>query len=258
MGVERFVSEDRIKGNVYLPITFNAYQYCRNQLVDLIDVTGCDAKNLEDILLQELNTAMVQSQVKLLINTDAPGWGDQEPRNFAEPYKYKEFWKFESREEYIAVLQEFVEIVRKYGLDMLEKMSSPKDPVYATPEMNRYLYESYDSLLDRVHEKYHFDKTGEEGIEEIIRLLYENRSMNFEQAKEFLVEMAVLYIKTVMDCIGGDLKLEGSRCSLGNAGRSNLRISPLANDLVIWREFHQGRSVDEDNLLIICYKQLMG
>ena len=196
-------------------------------------------------------------QVKLLFNTDAPGWGDQEPRNFAEPYKYKEFWKFESREEYIAVLQEFVEIVRTYGLEMLEKMSSPKDPIYATPEMNRYLYESYESLVDGIHAKYHFDKTGVEGVEEITRKLYENRDREFEEAKDFLIEMAVLYTKILENDVGGILTYEDNLFQLENNGRNYLSAFPLMDIVIMWREFHRGRNMEISNLMLIGYKQLM-
>ncbi|MBD5537829.1 MAG: hypothetical protein HDQ99_19695, partial [Lachnospiraceae bacterium] len=38
----RFVSEDKVKGNAYLPVTINAYLYCRNQPLKYVDPSGND------------------------------------------------------------------------------------------------------------------------------------------------------------------------------------------------------------------------
>lgn len=38
----RFVSEDRIKGNAYIPMSINAYLYCRNQPLKYVDPSGND------------------------------------------------------------------------------------------------------------------------------------------------------------------------------------------------------------------------
>lgn len=39
-GTGRFVSEDRVKGNAYIPITINTYLYCRNHPMKYIDPSG--------------------------------------------------------------------------------------------------------------------------------------------------------------------------------------------------------------------------
>lgn len=41
-GAGRFVSEDKVKGNAYLPVTINAYLYCRNQPLKYVDPSGND------------------------------------------------------------------------------------------------------------------------------------------------------------------------------------------------------------------------
>lgn len=195
-------------------------------------------------------------QVKLLFHANGYGWSDQEPRDFAEPYKYKEFWKFESEEEYIAILQEFAEIVKKYGLDMLERMSEPKDPIYPTPEMNRYLYDNYALLVEDMCEKYQFNRTGPEGIEEIRKMLYQNKDMEFEDVKKLLVEIAMLYIKVLKNDIGGSLSLKNESCILDNNGRNYLGSTPLREILTEWKEFHNGKGIEEVNLIKTLYKQL--
>ncbi|MGN0319853.1 MAG: hypothetical protein ACI4D1_02980 [Lachnospira sp.] len=87
------------------------------------------------------------NQVKMVFHTTAYGWRDQEPRHYLEEYKNKEFWKYNSEEEYIEVIQQFVDIIKNYGLEVLEHMLIPTENVFPTPEMEKKLYESYQSLI---------------------------------------------------------------------------------------------------------------
>ena len=41
-GTGRFISEDKVKGNAYIPITINAFLYCRNQPLKYVDPSGND------------------------------------------------------------------------------------------------------------------------------------------------------------------------------------------------------------------------
>lgn len=196
------------------------------------------------------------NQIKLIFFTGVYGWGDQEPRDFVEQYKHKEFWEYNSEEEFITILQEFAEIVKKHGLDMLERMSTPKDSIYPTLEMNQCLFESYESLVAKVCLKYNFHKTGEEGLKDISMRLYQNKDKEFEEVKEFLIEMAVLYIKIIKDDLGGSLMFKNDMCMLGNIGVNKLLALPLADVLSIWKYFHNGGSnVNEDNVMLIGYRQ---
>lgn len=146
------------------------------------------------------------NQIKLIFYTGVIGWGDVEPRDFLEEYRSKEFWEYESEQELAGILQEFTEIVRKYGLDMLERMLTPKDPIYVTPEMHQCLYESYESLVPSVCLKYDFHQTGVEGIKDIMQRIYQTKDKEFEEVKEFLIEMAVLFTKIFQDELGGWLE----------------------------------------------------
>lgn len=53
----------------------------------------------------------------------------------------------------IEVLKEFVQILKTQGFDVLEKMFTPLDPIFATLEMEKKLYESYQKLMDEAHQK---------------------------------------------------------------------------------------------------------
>lgn len=208
----------------------------------------------QEIIL--MRNRFFSNQIKLIFATGVYGWGDQEPRCFVEQYRNKEFWEYNSEEEFIAILQEFTEIVKKYGLDMLERMGTPKDPIYPTLEMNQCLFESYESSVAEVCLKYHFNKTGEEGIKEICMLLYQNKDKEYEEVKDFLIEMAVLYIKTVKDDLGGSLMFEGDKCILRNIGVNKRLRLPLAEVLCMWKIYHNEESNDNKNVMLITFQQM--
>lgn len=194
------------------------------------------------------------NQIKLIFCTGVHGWGDQEPRVFVEQYRNKEFWEYDSEEELIAVLQEFTEIVKKYGLDMLERMCTPKGPIYPMLEMNQCLFESYESSVAEVCLKYNFHKTGEDGINDICMLIYQNKDKEFEEVKDFLIEMAVLYIKIVKDDLSGSLMFESDKCIL-SSGVNKLDRLPLADVLCMW-EIYRGESNDNRNVMLLAFRQL--
>ena len=197
------------------------------------------------------------NQIKLIFSTGVIGWGDVEPRDFLEEYKHKEYWEYGSEEELAGILQEFAGIVRDHGLDMLERMLTPKDPMYVTPEMNQCLYESYESLIPKVCQKYGFDKTGKEGIKVILERLYENRDKEFEEAKGFLIEMAALYTKVLKDELGGRLVLDRNICDLRDIGPTKGSSWTLGEVFAEWMDYRNGKSHEnEEGLMLAVYRQM--
>lgn len=148
------------------------------------------------------------NQIKLIFYTEVYRWGDQEAHDFIEKYKDKEFWIYETEEEFIGILQEFAGIVRDYGLERLDEMLVPSNPIYPTPEMHQYLYENYEPLIAEAGAKYDFEKTGEEGIRNVSRLLYQNKDREFEEVKEFLIAMAAIYLEIFKNDMGERLYLK--------------------------------------------------
>ncbi len=197
-------------------------------------------------------------QIKLIFYTGVYCWGDQEAHDFIEQYKNKEFWAYETEEEFIDILQEFAGIVRDYGLERLDKMLVPSDPIFATPEMHQYLYESYESLIAEVDKKYDFDKTGEEGIRNVSRLLYQNKDREFEEVKEFLIDMAVIYLEIFKNDMGGKIVFENGKCRLEETGISHQNaVFPLISIVSKWKGYRQNITAEED-FLVIKYQQLKG
>ena len=197
-------------------------------------------------------------QIKLIFFTGVYCWGDQEPRHFIEKYKDKEFWIYETEEEYISILQEFAGIVRDYGLERLEEMLVPSDPIFATPEMHQYLYENYELLIAETDTKYDFEKTGEEGIKNISSLLYQNKDREFEEAKEFLIDMAAIYLEIFKNDMGGKIVFENEICILEETGIHHRNaVYPLMGIVSKWKGYRENLA-DEEDFLVITYQQLKG
>ena len=198
-------------------------------------------------------------QIKLIFFTGVYRWGDQEPHDFIEKYKDKEFWIYETEEEYIGILQEFAGIVRDYGLERLEEMLVPSDPIFATPEMHQYLYENYEPLIAEADTKYDFEKTGEEGIEKILKLIYQRKNEDFNEVKPFLIEMSALYVKIIINDIGGKLIMEGNKCFLKDIGKNKRFILPMLYSVETWKMYHKTKNTNSkisESILLIKYRQM--
>lgn len=208
----------------------------------------------EVILMQH---RFFSNQIKLIFYTGVIGWGDVELRDFLEEYRDKEFWEYGSEQELAGILQEFTEIVMKHGLDMLERMLTPKDPIYVTPEMEQCLYESYESLAPRVCLKYGFHQTGAEGIRDILQRIYQNKDKEFEEVKEFLIEMAVLFTNIFKDELGGRLVRGHNVCHLSDIGPTKGSVWPLGEVFGAWMDYRNGESYEnEESLMLILYRQM--
>lgn len=197
--------------------------------------------------------------ITLFLFTGMPGWGTQEPQDFIEKYKNREYWRYETEEEFIEILQEFAQIIKEYGLDMLDKMSKPKDAIFVTPEMNQYLYESYETIVAEANQKYDFVKSGREGIAQIVNLIFQKKDENYEDVKMFLVEMAALYVQIIRNDLGGDLSMEKNKCILKNIGKGKRFTIPILYSMSEWKMWHSGEIAEPDLLnsfLLREYKDL--
>lgn len=171
---------------------------------------------------------------------------DKMDKKVIDPYlkKYLAQAYAEDDEMWINNLEYLAE-TRKNDLDMSERMRSPKEPIYPTPEMEQCLYESFEALA-RVCLKYDFDKTGLEGIKDIEKRLYENKGKEFEEVKEFLIEMSVLYIKILKDELGGNLVFVNNSCILDNIEGKIRKVFPLVPVFAEWMDYRNGESYENE------------
>jgi hypothetical protein len=192
------------------------------------------------------------NQVKLIFNTGIYGWGDQELRHFIPQYKSIEFWKYESEEEYVEILKLFSTLILQYGLDILEKMSTPKDAIYPTPEMNEYLYQYYMTRQKNKYQEYCFRESKVE-IEEISKILSDNKNKDFNEIQELLIEMAVRYINVIQNELGGELVLKDNKCVMQKIGHWKTAFLPLGLIIAYWKRC---REEINDDILLVKYQQL--
>lgn len=207
----------------------------------------------QEVFLQQHR--FFSNQVKMVFHTKAYGWRDQEPMDYMEKYKNQEFWEYNSEEEYIEVLKEFVEILKTQGLDVLEKMFIPLDPIYPTPEMEKKLYESYQLLIEEAHTKYQFERSGEEAIEKVCELIYQKKDKEYEEVKDFLVEMAAIFVEVFVNDMGGRLDFLKNKCVLEETGINKKKtLIPLMYIVSTWK-MRKGNMGGVINLLLLEYRQ---
>lgn len=215
-------------------------------------------KVMQEVFLQQHR--FFPNQVKMVFHTYAFGWRDQEPRNYMEEYKDQEFWKYDTEEEYIEILKEFANILKSHGLEMLEKMLIPADPIYPTEEMERKLYESYSLLIEDARIKYPFERTGEEAVRKVSELIYQSKDKDYEDVKDFLVEMAAIYMEIWINDMGGKVVLEQvagmDKCLLKETGiRKTAFVWILLSIVTRWKECRRNID-DESDWLISKYRDL--
>ena len=137
-------------------------------------------------------------------------------------------------------------------------MLVPSDQIFATPEMHQYLYENYELLIAETDTKYDFEKTGEEGIKNISSLLYQNKDREFEEAKEFLIDMAAIYLEIFKNDMGGKIVFENEICILEETGIHHRNaVYPLMGIVSKWKGYRENL-VDGEDFLVITYQQLKG
>lgn len=215
-------------------------------------------KVMQEVFLQQHR--FFPNQVKMVFHTYAFGWRDQEPRNYMEEYKDQEFWEYDTEEEYIEILKEFAGILKSHGLEMLEKMLIPADPIYPTEEMERKLYESYSVLIEEAHIKYPFERTGEEAVRKVSELIYQSKDKDYEDVKDFLIEMAAIYMEIWINDMGGKVVLEQvaemDKCLLKETGiRKTAFVWILLSIVGRWKDCR--RNIDDENdWLISKYRDL--
>lgn len=204
----------------------------------------------KDGILQQIKISKdsrLEQRLELLFATGRTGWKIRGLGDFIKEYKKKRYWYYETAEEFAGLMQEFAELVHQYGLAILEQMSVPKPKskeivmIKATPEMGERLYESYDRILAEADKKYEVTLKGIEGIQSIEGLIYEKKDKPYEEAKDFLVEMAVLYVAIYRYEPGWEAEFADKEGTLRIAFPGyEYHLRPLDPVVDLWAGFHSG------------------
>ena len=154
--------------------------------------------------------------LKLFFNTTARG-REELPESFAKDFVPKNKYKiteyqgasYETEEDLMIVLHEFVEIIKLYGLKKLEALSI-EGKIYSTVEMANALINHHEKLsLTFISKNEIFlTKTTHEAINdwfnEIGKILCEIKEVEFIDIKDIILEIAAFLGETIRKDWGGE------------------------------------------------------
>lgn len=171
-----------------------------------------------------------KKHAKMYFYANAYGQKPVELEDFV-PGILQESWKYETDEEYRAIIQQFKEWTFTYGLEQLEKMSIPTTEERPKPETNRYLYEHHEEL-----NREYLKKMGMEGAEapDVLFALQDEmeklQGLLFKEVEQTLVGLAAVYGHCM--CLLGKgtwyWNEEHQSCLIDNVGESGILEYPLS------------------------------
>lgn len=157
----------------------------------------------QHIYVQQHN--IVDLEYKIMLYTTAKGHGMKEIGTILPEYKSKEYWKADSDEEFISVMEFFAQFLKDYGLEELDKMLVEKPDSFETPERKAWFKEHREELFEKYEAKYHvMDETKTyDRLMKIDKILYENREADEneeseKQVQELWLGMAAILTEIVM------------------------------------------------------------
>lgn len=122
----------------------------------------------------------------------AIGYDLSKPKNLIQP-----MWFYDNEEDVRGILEEFVDVIEKYGLDKLEELSIEEaNRIIPTEEMNEKLYASHDELCQKFIKEYGIsvEQRSEDDIRKWFKIIFpkmqEKREEPYENVQYFLVEVA--------------------------------------------------------------------
>jgi hypothetical protein len=157
----------------------------------------------QHVYVQQHN--IVDQEYKIMLYTTANGHGMKEIGTILPEYKSKEYWKAETDEEFISLMNFFAGFLKDYGLNELDKMLVEKPDSFETPERKEWFKEHRLELFEKYDGIYHVmaEATTEERLKKIDQILYDNREAEEDEetekkVQEFWLGMAAIVTEIVM------------------------------------------------------------
>lgn len=209
----------------------------------------------QEICIQQKN--LIEQEIKLCFYTGVYGWGNQEPRHFIEEYEGKEFWRYETQEEYIEVLKLFSEIIVNHGLEMLNKMMEPTTKICPSPELNRQLYDEYEELLRKYEGQYHILENGnpDNQVNAISQILKEHKDDDFEYCKELLLGLSAIYAEIIRREMGGSNYFDGEYILIKEVGPRKRKTAPFLTVFNGWK-LYRDRGCEARDAVMLAYRDM--
>ncbi len=142
----------------------------------------------QHIYVQQHN--VIDSEYKIMLYTTAKGHGMKEIGTILPEYEAKEYWRAESDEEFVSLMEFFADFLQEHGLDELDKMLVEKPDSFETPERKAWFKEHREELFEKYESKYHVMDEAKtyDRLMKIDEILYENREANEDEESEKQVQ----------------------------------------------------------------------
>lgn len=157
----------------------------------------------QHIYVQQHN--VVDPEYKIMLYTTAKGHGMKEIGTILPEYEAKEYWRAESDEEFVSLMEFFADFLQEHGLDELDKMLVEKPDSFETPERKAWFKEHRKELFEKYEAIYHVmdEANSSERLIKIDKILYENREADEDEesekkVQEFWLGMAAILTEVVM------------------------------------------------------------
>jgi len=154
------------------------------------------------------------------------------------------FWPYQNESELERALTEFAEIIEKYGLDELTKLSAEDDKIIPTVEMGEKLFANYKLLNEQFITQNQIDiaDTSKNGMSKwfdiIEAKMTETKNLPYEQVQDMLVEIAAFLGVQLEKGVEGEwIKNEDPRGVWVKIAKANiLRVYwPLTSAIDAWK-----------------------
>lgn len=161
----------------------------------------------QHVYVQQHN--IVDPEYKIILYTTAKGHGMKEIGNILPEYESKEYWKAETDEEFISLMNWFADFLKDYGLDELGNMLVDKPDSFETPERKEWFKEHRQELFEKYEGKYHVmsEPTTYDQLMKIDKILLDNREPKEDEKGEKKIQelwlgMAAILVEIVMKIPG--------------------------------------------------------
>lgn len=131
-------------------------------------------------------------------------------RELVKDKKYNsDYFNFKNEDERIAVLNEIADIVIQYGIEELNKRSTPAKIYFPTEMMNQKLYEDQAALTQDYCKQHNIAELSENEILPLLKRDLEDCYEDiYEKVQGKLMELSAVYGNLIMSKIGGQWKYD--------------------------------------------------
>ena len=198
----------------------------------------------QHVYVQQHN--IVDQEYKIMLYTTAKGHGMKEIGTILPEYESKEYWKAETDEEFVSLMNYFSDFLKKYGLDELDKMLVEKPASFETPERKEWFEKHRQELFDKYDGIYHVmaEATVKERLKKIDQILYDNREAEEDEESEKKVQelwlgMAAIVTEIVMQIPNTKILYDTYHIEIHVPGKYIDRVvRPIHYVVQTWMRYH--------------------